>query len=179
MHPAPSARRHRDGTSRIPHPLSTLRIAPSSPSRLLRAGQSRRCRNCGHRVDVFERDDRCPVALHPAELLTAHVPDTCRWHVSSGIAHPHPDHTAYCRITHALLCPSRTPASPLPPHLGQLRLELAVRTRRMIDTQTHTPAATPHAHAAHTDRPVMRILLVDHRASGPLETQACLARTPA
>ena len=83
-------------------------MTATSPSRLLRAGQSGRCRHCGNRIDLYPRTDQRPIALHPAELTAAHVPESCHWHLSSGIAHPHGDGSAWCRIPHAVLCPRRT-----------------------------------------------------------------------
>ncbi|WP_326726396.1 hypothetical protein [Streptomyces phaeochromogenes] len=39
-----STGRHRDGSPRTTRPRRPLRVAAASPSRLLRAGQSSRCR---------------------------------------------------------------------------------------------------------------------------------------
>ncbi|MEV3970198.1 DUF6083 domain-containing protein [Streptomyces sp. NPDC050698] len=91
-------------------------MAGTSPSRLLRAGQSGRCRQCGNRVDFYQRADQRPIALHPAELAAVQVPEACCWHLSSGIAYPHGDGTTWCRIPHAVLCPRRTPPVPHGPH---------------------------------------------------------------
>jgi uncharacterized protein DUF6083 len=96
-------------------PSRPLRVAAASPSRLLRTGQSGRCRRCGNRIDFYPRADQRPIALHPAELATAHVPAACRWHLSYGIAHPHSDGSAWCRIPHTMLCPDGTP----PPRLAR------------------------------------------------------------
>ena len=98
-----------DGSPRTAPARRPLRVAATSPNRLLRAGQSGRCRHCGNRIDLYQRADGQPIALHPAELVTAHVPAACHWHLSSGIAHPHSDGSAWCRIPHAVLCPQRPP----------------------------------------------------------------------
>ncbi|WP_232032740.1 DUF6083 domain-containing protein [Streptomyces lincolnensis] len=62
---------HWDGSPRTAPVRRPLRVAATSPSRLLRAGQSRRCRQCGNRIDLYPRTDGRPIALHPAELTTA------------------------------------------------------------------------------------------------------------
>ncbi|MDX3640173.1 DUF6083 domain-containing protein, partial [Streptomyces sp. MB09-02B] len=135
MHPTPSsAGRHWDGSPcKSRHPRS-LRVAATSLSRLLRTGHTSHCHRCGHRTDIYPRADQRPIALHPAELATAHVPAPCRWHLSSGIAHPHGDSSAWCRIPHAVVCPARTPTCPASPRLEAVRRHLAVRSRRLIDT---------------------------------------------
>ncbi len=106
--PAPDGR-HWDGSPRATHRPRPLRVTTTSPSRLLRAGQTGRCRHCGHRIDLYQRPDQRPIALHPAELATTDVPESCRWHLSGGIAYPHGDNSTWCRIPHAVLCPHRTP----------------------------------------------------------------------
>ncbi|MGW0828695.1 DUF6083 domain-containing protein [Streptomyces sp. NPDC002845] len=80
-----STGRHWDGspTTRARRPL---RVASTSPSRLLRTGQSGRCRQCGNRIDWYQRNDQRPIALHPKEVTTAQVPASCRWHLS-GLRH--------------------------------------------------------------------------------------------
>jgi hypothetical protein len=156
-------------------------VAAHSPSRLLRRGQSGVCRRCGHRIDIYPRPDQRPIALHPTELTTRSVPVTCRWHLSGGIAHPHDDGSDWCRITHAALCPARTPSCPTSPHMNALRRQLAVRTRRLIDTGrlTPTPPApdTPPAGTDHPARPVVHMLLGRYLADGPLEHIRCVAQT--
>ncbi|MFF1475373.1 DUF6083 domain-containing protein [Streptomyces mirabilis] len=135
MRPTPTpAACHWDGSPRTVHPRRPLRVAATSPSRLLRCSQSVRCRWCGNRIDVYQRGDQRPIALHPTELATTQVPASCHWHVSRGIAHPHGDGSAWCRIPHMLLCPHLTPAGHLSPHIAAVRRQLAVRTRRLIDT---------------------------------------------
>ncbi|CAM5618793.1 hypothetical protein SHIRM173S_06415 [Streptomyces hirsutus] len=64
----PSADCHWDGSRRTTHPRRPLRVAATSPSRLLRAGQSGRCGRCGHHIDWYQRTDHRPIALHPAEV---------------------------------------------------------------------------------------------------------------
>ncbi|MFJ1588558.1 DUF6083 domain-containing protein [Streptomyces sp. NPDC088197] len=71
---------HWDGSPRTAPVRRPLRVATTSPSRLLRTGQSRRCPQCGNRIDLYPRTDGRPIALHPAELATAQVPAPCRWH---------------------------------------------------------------------------------------------------
>ncbi|WP_328475728.1 DUF6083 domain-containing protein [Streptomyces sp. NBC_00377] len=141
-HSAPTGR-HWDGSTRITRARRPLQVTATSPSRLLRAAQNGRCRQCGHRIDWYQRADQQPIALHPTELAASHVPESCRWHLSGGIAHPHGDGSAWCRIPHYLLCPARTTAR-TGPHLEAVRRQLAVRTRRLIDTG-QLPAAPPAA----------------------------------
>ncbi|MGW1543255.1 DUF6083 domain-containing protein [Streptomyces sp. NPDC002309] len=177
--------RHWDGSPRHISRRRGLQIAPTSPSRLLRAGQSGRCRHCGNRIEWYPRHDDRPIALHPAEVATADTPASSRWHIGGGIAHPHDDGSAWCRIPHARLCPRQPPRS----HTGSttrltvLRRELAVHSRRLIDTgaftpqpHTHPPAATPDD-ARQSTRPVVRILLVSYLGHSPLEDILCVAQT--
>ncbi|MFI6281805.1 DUF6083 domain-containing protein [Streptomyces sp. NPDC050988] len=176
-----STSRHRDGSPRTMHPRRPLRVAAASPSRLLRAGQSSRCRQCGHRVDLYQRTDQRPIALHPTELASADVPPPCRWHLSSGIAHPHSDGSPWCRIPHAVLCPSRTATTRMSPHIEAMRRQLAVRTRRLIDTGAitqapPTPCKTP-ANNGRPDRAVVQLLLGRYLAEGPIDGIRCVAQT--
>ncbi|MDQ0935171.1 DUF6083 domain-containing protein [Streptomyces turgidiscabies] len=176
-----------DGSPRTTPTRRPLRVAATSPSRLLRAGQSGRCHRCGNRIDFYQRTDQRPIALHPAELTAAHVPESCRWHLSSGIAHPHGDGSAWCRIPHTVLCPDRTPTTRTGPHLEAVRRQLAVRTRRLIDTGAFTPAppATCQPPAAceppaGSDRParsVVQLLLGRYLAETPVEGIRCVAQT--
>ncbi|MFF7647059.1 DUF6083 domain-containing protein [Streptomyces canus] len=165
---------------RTAYPRRFLQVAAHSPSRLLRHGQSGICRSCGHRIDIYPRPDQQPIALHPAELTAQSVPASCRWHLSSGIAYPHDDGSNWCRIPHAVLCPALAPHCPTSPHLNALRCQLAVRTRRLIDTGhlTPTPPApgTPPAATGHP-RPVVNMLLGRYLANGPLEHIRCVAQT--
>ncbi|MCW8121839.1 DUF6083 domain-containing protein [Streptomyces anthocyanicus] len=170
---------HWDGSPRTAPARRPLRVAATSPSRLLRAGQSGRCPQCGNRIDLYPRADGRPITLHPAELATSHVPASCHWHLSSGIAHPHGDGSAWCRIPHAVLCPQRTPLCRISPSLQSMRRQLAVRTRRLIDTGVFTtPTAAPTRAAPHgPDRPVVRMLLGLYLADGPVEAINCVAQT--
>jgi hypothetical protein len=181
-----STGRHWDGSPRATRAHRPLRVADTSPSRLLRCGQSARCRLCGNRIDVYPRSDQRPIALHPDELATAQIPEPCRWHLSCGIAHPHGDGSAWCRLPHTVLCPGRTtPATAqLSPRLEAVRRQLAVRSRRLIDTGAFTPPA-PSAPACQEQvsdirrpaRPVVQLLLGRYLADLPLEEIRCVAQT--
>ncbi|MFC4469298.1 DUF6083 domain-containing protein [Streptomyces xiangluensis] len=177
-----STGRNRDGSPRTTHARRPLQVSSTSPSRLLRTGQSGRCRGCGHRIDWYQRNDQRPIALHPTEMPSAHVPASCHWHLSSGIAHPHSDGSAWCRIPHAVLCPRRTPTTRINTHLEALRRQLAVRTRRLIDTGAFTPPTPPAGSEPPADngrptRPVVQLLLGRYLADRPLEDIRCVAQT--
>lgn len=172
-----SAGRHRDGSSRTVCRRRPLRVAATSPSRLLRTGQSGRCCQCGNRIAFYPRADHRPIALHPVELTTAHVPAACRWHLSCGIAHPHGDGSTWCRIPHTVLCPHRALTGQLGPHIAALRRQLAVRTRRLIDTGTFTPAGEPSSSGGRPDRPVVQLLLGRYLADRPVQDIQCVAQT--
>jgi uncharacterized protein DUF6083 len=172
---------HWDGGPRHTRHPRPLRVATTSPSRLLRAGQSGRCRRCGNRIDIYQRADQRPIALHPAEVTAAQVPDSCRWHLSGGIAHPHGDGSSWCRIPHAMLCPGNTPTARIGLHLEGVRRQLALRTRRLIDTGALTPVpptdSTPASDASRPARPVVQMLLSRYLADSPLENIRCVAQT--
>ncbi|MDO0917801.1 DUF6083 domain-containing protein [Streptomyces sp. DT2A-34] len=172
---------HWDGSPRLLHPRRPLQVAANSPSRLLRHGQNGRCRQCGNRIDLYQRADQRPIALHPAELTAAHVPESCRWHLSSGIAHPHDDDSPWCRIPHAVLCPARTPTCQTSPYLEAIRRQLAVRTRRLTDTGAITPAPTPACGQADDpdtpERPIVQLLLCRYLAKHAVEHIRCVAQT--
>ncbi|MGW9031155.1 DUF6083 domain-containing protein [Streptomyces sp. NPDC055722] len=172
---------HWDGSPRHTRHPRPLRVVGTSPSRLLRAGQCGRCRRCGNRIDVYQRADQRPIALHPAEVVTAEVPDCCRWHLSGGIAHPHGDGSAWCRIPHAVLCPGSTPTARIGLHLEAVRRQLALRTRRLIDTGAHNPAPpaddAPAVDAPDPGRPVVQMLLSRYLADSPLDGIRCVAQT--
>ncbi|MFI0813874.1 DUF6083 domain-containing protein [Streptomyces echinatus] len=178
----PPSRRNWDGGPVTVHARRSLRLTPDSPSRLLRCGQSDRCRDCGNRIEWYHGINQRPVRLHPHELPVADVPDSCRWHVSSGIAHHASDGSSWCRLPHAVLCPTRdTP--PTPPELAGLRRRLAVNTRRLIDAGAFTPPsappdieATPPA-VCRPARPVVRLLYVHYLASRPVDEIQCVAQT--
>lgn len=176
----PHPGRNWDGSFRDNGRSRALRISRSSHTRLLRAGQSTRCHQCGHRIDLYLRDNDRPVALHPAEFPTAHVPENTRWHLSNGIAFPHEDASGWCRVPHAVLCPARTPACTTTPRLDDVRRQLGVRTRRLIDAaaltapQDPTPTSTG---ANRTTRPIVRIFLICYLAPTTLHTIRCVAQT--
>ncbi|WP_228049386.1 MULTISPECIES: DUF6083 domain-containing protein [Streptomyces] len=162
-------------------PRRRLRVATSSPSRLLRQGQSRRCRECGNRVDWYPRADHRPIGLHPYELPTCPVPIACHWHLSGGIAYRGAD-SAWCRIPHAAVCPRRAPDSNLTPTLTELRRRLAVLTRRRIDAGLFTPPppVTCPTTAQPDERPVLpivEILRIRYLAEQPLEELRCVSQT--
>lgn len=119
MRSTPPASRHWDGSPVLAHRARrSLQVTPDGVSRLLRCGQSDRCRECGNRIEWYHRSNRRPVRLHPHELPAARVPVACRWHVSSGVAHPAGDGSSWCRLPHAVVCPARdTP--PSPPRAGR------------------------------------------------------------
>ncbi|MFG2134987.1 DUF6083 domain-containing protein [Streptomyces sp. NPDC048751] len=175
------ARCHWDGSPRTTHPRRPLRVSATSPSRLLRTGQDRHCRRCGNRIDLYQRADQQPIALHPAELAATQVPEACRWHLSGGIAHPHGDRSDWCRISHHVICPHHTPTPHIGPYLQAMRRQLALHTRRLIDTGALTPATptTPQAAttAASPARPVVQILLGRYLADSPVDAIQCVAQT--
>ncbi|MER6094097.1 DUF6083 domain-containing protein [Streptomyces bluensis] len=178
--PAPAGR-HWDGSPRITRRPRPLQVASTSPSRLLRAGQSGRCRQCGNRIDLYQRADQQPIALHPAELSTAHVPEPCRWHLSGGIAYPHGDGSTWCRIPHAVICPRRTPTCRTGTHIETLRRQLAVRTRRLIDAgafaATPPTASQPAEDTGNPARPIVHMLLCRYLAEHAIEHIRCVAQT--
>lgn len=160
----------------------SLHINPGSVSRLLRCGQSDRCRDCGNRIEWYYRSCQRPVRLHPRELPVTAVPTACRWHVSSGIAHPAGDGTRWCRLPHAVLCPAR-PAPEEAPELAGLRRLLAVNTRRLIDAGAFTPPSAPAdttapaASDCRPARPIVQILYVRYLAARPVDEIRCIAQT--
>ncbi|MGW3157034.1 DUF6083 domain-containing protein [Streptomyces sp. NPDC001089] len=182
MHPkTASASCHWDGIPRTTRPRRSLRVTATSPSRLLRTGQSSRCRQCGHLVDRYQCADQQPIALHPAELDASQIPAPCRWHLSGGVAYPQGDGSPWCRIPHYALCPGRTLTAQTGPYIEALRRQLAVRTRRLIDTGQFTPTAPaacePPAGSDRPPRPVVQLLLGRYLADAPLGAIRCVAQT--
>lgn len=176
MRPHPAARTPHTSLHRPRHlPCTTLH----SPGGLPRTG---RCRRCGNPVTWHPRRNQPHIALHPAELPTHHVPQPWRWHLSSGIAHPHAGGQAWCRIPHTALCPARTPPPDTGCCLSELRRRLALRSRRLIDTAAFTPPPAPAHREATTAvpdpaRPVVQLLLGRYLADDALERIRCTART--
>ncbi|MET8405884.1 DUF6083 domain-containing protein [Streptomyces sp900116325] len=179
----PSSGRRWDGTPARPHHQCTLRVAPDSPTRLVRGAQLGRCRDCGNRIDWYTRTDNGPVSLHPQELPATAVPATSRWHVSSGIAHPAHDGTPWCRIPHLALCPARKAPTPLTPQIAELRRHLALHTRRLLDTDAFTPPPTSPPSPTLTTapcrpaRPVVLLLHTRYLATRPVDTIRCVSQT--
>lgn len=156
-----------------------LRATTTNPDRFPTAGQTRHCCACGNPTELFPRADHRLIALHPAELASAVIPEDCRWHLSAGIAHPSGDGSPWCRIPHRLVCPHRTEPSRPRTHLDALRLRLALRTRRLIDTGLLTPAPHhPEQPSTTPTRPVVRVLLNLYLAPAPLDHIRCTAQPP-
>lgn len=180
MHPH-SIARHWDGSPVSVGHRRRLRVDPTSSSRLLRTGQSGYCRGCDNRVDWHPHADHRPLGLHPGELRTRAVPESTRWHLSSGIAHGHAD-SAWCRIPHAVLCPRHPAGADLTAPVAELRRLLAVRTRRRVDAGLFTPPSSVEvpADTCRDERfalPVVEILRIRYLAAQPLEEVQCVAQT--
>ncbi|GAA3185379.1 hypothetical protein GCM10010451_38250 [Streptomyces virens] len=178
----PSSARRWDGSPVTVPPRRSLRVACDGTSRLLRCGQVGRCRDCGNRIEWYHRSTEQSVRLHPHELPSARVPAACRWHVSSGIAHPAEDGSGWCRVPHAAVCPARE-ASRVPPQLVGLRRALAVNTRRLIDAGAFTPPARPAdgpvegRAACRPARPIVQMLYVRYLAAHPVDEIQCVTQT--
>ncbi|MDQ0831430.1 hypothetical protein QF032_003274 [Streptomyces achromogenes] len=177
-----SALRHWDGSPLQAHPRRSLRVETDSPTRLLRCAQRARCRECGNPIEWYHRVRDRPVRLHPRELPAAEVPASHRWHVSSGLAHPAGDGTAWCRLAHAVVCPARDSASVVAPALTGLRRALAVNTRRLTDAGAFTPTPDSDRPAERQDacrpaRPIVQILYVRYLAARPVDEIQCVAQT--
>ncbi|MER6352417.1 DUF6083 domain-containing protein [Streptomyces sp. NPDC001634] len=182
MHPSPVPRRW-DSRPVPAHPRRSLCVDPDSPSRLLRCAQRDRCRECGNPVEWYQRVRDRPVRLHPQELPAAAVPADHRWHVSSGLAYPSGDGSAWCRLTHASVCPARDAGAAAVPELASLRRRLAVNTRRLADAGSFTPAVPAGPAGRQPDdlcrpaRPTVQILYVRYLAARPLDEIQCVAQT--
>ncbi|WTR89724.1 DUF6083 domain-containing protein [Streptomyces sp. NBC_00118] len=177
----PSPRRW-DGSLVHVRARRSLRVSGDSASRLLRCGQSDRCRDCGNRIEWYHRINERPIRLHPHELPAEKVPATCHWHVSSGVAYPAGNGSGWCRLSHAMLCPARD-GLPTVPELAALRRALAVNTRRLIDSGAFVPSAVmPSTEASPATtcrpaRPVVQLLYVRYLANRPVDEIQCVAQT--
>ncbi len=174
--------RHWDGSFVHVRARRSLRVSSDSASRLLRCGQSDRCRDCGNRIEWYHRANGRPSRLHPHELQAEKVPASCHWHVSSGVAHPAGDHSGWCRLPHGMLCPARE-GQPAVPELAGLRRALAVNTRRLIDIGAFVPPSTPPITeasprtACRPARPVVQLLYIRYLANRPVDEIQCVAQT--
>ncbi|MFD7296761.1 DUF6083 domain-containing protein [Streptomyces sp. NPDC059897] len=167
-HPA-----RRPGAQQRPaRPTSGMTVhGPGAPPR---AG---RCRQCANPITWHSCGNQRLIALHPTELPTPHVPTHCRWHLSSGIAHPHSGGQAWCRIPHVVLCPASTPTTDASRPLQDLRRQLAVRSRRLVDaTSCTTPSASEAAPPPGEVRPVVQLLHGRYLGDAALAHIRCVAR---
>jgi len=167
-----------DGSRKNYRPGRVLRVAPDSPTRLLRAAQTDQCGDCGNPVEWYQRPGGRTVPLHPRELPAAAVPAEERWGVTSGLAHSSHDGSAWCRIRHHAVCPT-TPAGNRSPLLEDMRRTLALNSRRLQDTGAFTPHPDPPpvATPAPRARPVVHLLYLRYLAPSPPEFIWCVAQT--
>ncbi|MGW1748398.1 DUF6083 domain-containing protein [Streptomyces sp. NPDC002092] len=178
-----STHRDRDGSPGQCHQRRSLRVAPDSPTRLLRCAQRDHCRECGNAVEWYHRVRDRPVRLHPRELPVAEVPADHRWHVSSGLAYPAGDGSAWCRLAHDVVCPARDAGPATVPTLTRLRRVLAVNTRRLTDAGVFTlttptdPLAQQPEDSCRPARPVVQLLYVRYLAARPVDEIQCVAQT--
>ncbi|WP_225858941.1 DUF6083 domain-containing protein [Streptomyces albicerus] len=177
-----SSPRRWDRSSRGVHHRRSLRLDPGGASRLLRCGQRDRCRDCGNPIEWYLRGNEQPVRLHPRELPAAAVPESCRWHVSSGVAHPAGDGSAWCRLPHAVVCPARDADPATVSGLAALRRSLAVNMRRLVDSGVFEPSASPDNRTMPTAvcrpaRPIVQLLYVRYLAARPVDEIQCVAQT--
>ncbi|MGX8910219.1 DUF6083 domain-containing protein [Streptomyces netropsis] len=159
-----------------------LCVAPDSPTRLLRTAQTARCATCGNRIEWYYRPGERTIPLHPQELPAAAIAPNMRWHVNSGIAHPAGDGSPWCRVRHHTLCPATPAELPSSTLIDRLRRNLALNTRRLIDTGAFTPSPAhteiqPSPISAPAARPVVQFLYVRYLAPSPLEKIPCVAQT--
>ncbi|WP_327322586.1 DUF6083 domain-containing protein [Streptomyces sp. NBC_01210] len=182
MRSTPPSPRRWDGSLIHVRARRYLRVNADGASRLLRCGQSDRCRDCGNRIEWYHHTNERPIHLHPHELPAENVPATCHWHVSSGVAQPAGDGSGWCRLPHAMLCPARD-GLPSIPELTGLRRALAVNTRRLIDDGAFVPPSTkPNTEASSATicrpaRPVVQLLYVQYLANRPVDEIQCVAQT--
>ncbi|MFI8759353.1 DUF6083 domain-containing protein [Streptomyces sp. NPDC058319] len=178
-----SARRHWDGSPVQSPARRSLRLDPDSPTGLLRCAQRGRCRECGNPVEWYHRVRDRPVRLHPRELPVDDVPADYRWHVSSGLAYPAGDGSAWCRLAHAVVCPARDADPAIVPTLTKLRQVLAVNTRRLTDIGVFTLTTSTDQLAQQLEdscrpaRPVVQLLYVRYLAARPVDEIQCVAQT--
>ncbi|MFE0577168.1 DUF6083 domain-containing protein [Streptomyces sp. NPDC058874] len=180
MQPHHFARRW-DGSRVTKPPRRRLCVDTSSPSRLLRRGQSSECQECGNLVDWHPRANHRPIGLHPHELPIRPVPIACRWYLSGGVAYRGAD-APWCRVPHATVCPRRTPDIGLTPALTELRRRLGVLTRRRIDAGLFTPqppvtCPTSKQSAERLVLPIVEILYIRYLAERPLDALRCVSQT--
>jgi len=173
---------HWDGSSRAGRgPRRALRLHPATRTRLLRAAQRKHCPRCGNLLEWYYRDDGRPIALHPGELPTTKTPDEYRWHVLEGIARPGADGTPWCRLPHSALCSAALRDSAAAHPLDRLRRQLAVNTRRLLDTRGFTPSpasAPPPAEgipAPERRRDVAQLFHTLYLASGSVQQMPCVS----
>ena len=178
-----STHRHWDGSPRQSHQRRSLRLDPDSPARLLRCAQRDHCRECGNPVEWYHRVRDRPVRLHPRELPVAEVPADYRWHVSSGLAYPAGDGSAWCRLAHAVVCPAHDAGPATVLTLTRLRRVLAVNTRRLTDVGAFTLTTPTDRLAQQAEdscrpaRPVVQLLCVRYLAARPVDEIQCVAQT--
>ncbi|MEW2397633.1 DUF6083 domain-containing protein [Streptomyces sp. NPDC046862] len=182
MRSTPPFPRHWDGSLVHVRTRRSLRVSNDSVSRLLRCGQSDRCRECGNRIEWYHCTNERLIRLHPRELPAEKVPASCHWHVSSGVAHPARDGSGWCRLPHSMLCPALE-GQPAVPELVGLRRALAVNTRRLIVTGAFNPSSAPPnvdaspRNACRPARPVVQLLHIRYLANRPVDEIQCVAQT--
>jgi hypothetical protein len=175
---------HWDGSGRLGRGFRrALRLHPATRTRLLRAAQRKPCPRCGNLLEWYYRDDGRPIALHPGELPITRVPEEHRWHVLEGIALPGADGTPWCRLPHSALCPAAARATTATHPLDKLRRQLAVNTRRLLDTHSFTPsiASAPppvtDVPASDRRRDVAQLFHTLYLAPGSVEEMPCVSLT--
>jgi len=173
-----------DGSSRPGHrPQRALRLHPATRTRLLRAAQRKPCPRCGNLMEWYYRDDGRPIPLHPGEIPTTIAPEHHRWHVLEGIAHRGADGTPWCRLLHQALCPAVARDTVTADSLDQLRRQLAVNTRRLLDAHRFTPkpaAAPPPVTDTAVPRPRRDVVQLFHTlylAPSRVEEMPCVSVT--
>lgn len=111
------------------------------------------------------------------------MPADYHWQVSSGLAYPAGDGSAWCRLAHAVVCPAREADTTNIPELTRLRRVLAVNTRCLTDAGVFTSTAptdrsTQQSYdACRPARPVVQLLYVRYLAARPVDEIQCVAQT--